>query len=150
VLPADAADEAVRDEVIAELGQRPTAVGEAQLGRGLVGQAADGATLLSSEPWRCSQAAPGQQAVKAAAVEQAEIGVGGVDMDAQQSSDVHGAMARAVQQHGLQAPALPRLERLLQQAMNLVEFCGRGGTNRRGAAHGVSSFSAPLLHSTKT
>src|SRR5262249_28500049 len=150
VLPADAADEAVADEVIAELGQRPPAVGKAQLGRGLFGQAADGATPPGGEPRRCPKPSPGQQAVKAAAVEQAQIGVGGVDVDAQKSSNVTGGMARAVEQHALQASALPRWQRLLQQAVNLVEFCGGGGTNRRGAAHGFPSSSAPLLHSTKT
>jgi hypothetical protein len=43
----------------------------------------------------------------------------------------------------LQASALPRRERLLQQAVNLVEFCRCSRTNRREAAHGFASFSAP-------
>jgi hypothetical protein len=81
-------------------------------------------------------------------VEQAEIGVDGVDVDTQHSGDVYGCVARRVKQNGFHASALPRLQRLLQQAMKPVEFLCRGRTNRQGAGHGLSSSSAPLFHST--
>jgi protein phosphatase len=80
-------------------------------------------------------------------VEQAQVGVGGVDVDPQQSGDVLGRVARRAEQHRLQASALPRLQGLLQQAMKPVAFLRRGGTYRQGAGHGLSSSSAPLFHS---
>lgn len=58
MLATDAADDAVRTEVIAEFGERPTAAGKAQLGRGLFGQAVDDATLLSRESRRCPEPSP--------------------------------------------------------------------------------------------
>jgi hypothetical protein len=83
-----------------------------------------------------------------AAVEQTQIRVDGVDVDRQQSGDVLGRVARRVQKNGFQAAALPRLQRLLQQAMKLLEFRRRGRTNGQGAGHGLSSSSAPLFHFT--
>jgi acetolactate synthase regulatory subunit len=59
-------------------------------------------------------------------VEQTQIGVDGVDVDTQQSSHVLGRVARGMQQRGFQASALPGAQRLLQQAMKLVEFLRRG------------------------
>ena len=54
----------------------------------------------------------------------AQIGVGGVDVDAQQSGHVLGRVARRVQENRFQASALPRSQRLPQQAMKRLE---RGG-----------------------
>jgi hypothetical protein len=147
VLAADGRDDAVADEVIAELGQRPASVGQAQFAGGLLGQTPDGAPLRRGQSRRCSQRPPPQQSAQAAAVEQTQIGVDGVDVDTQQSSHVLGRVARGMQQRGFQASALPGAQRLLQQAMKLVEFLRRGRVDPQGAGHGLSSSSAPLFHS---
>ena len=98
MLAADPRQDALPDQVGAELGQGPAAVRQAEVVRGCLGQPPDGADLGVAEARRGARAARLANRVQPQALEGAQVGVGRVDMDPQEAGDVGGGHPSGVEQ----------------------------------------------------
>lgn len=123
---ADGPHDATRDEVLAQLGERPSAKGQTHVtGRGL-GQAQDLGGLLGPDAdWRpASQVLPHTGDTEVC--EGLQIRIHGVDMDLERASDLGRFQASGVQHDGLSTAPLPRRQLVFQHGVELSHFnCSR-------------------------
>jgi hypothetical protein len=140
VLTADRLDQALPQQVGAQVGQRPAAVGQADRRGGLLGQPPDGPLLLVGQASRGAGAAGSADGVQPALPEGVQVGVSGVGVGPHQPGDGAGGQAGGVQQQGLGAAPLPGRQGTLQQAMDVAQLGSTGLTDHQGAGHGHTSI----------
>jgi hypothetical protein len=139
VLAADPREDALPDQVGAELGQGPAAVRQAEVVRGRLGQPPDGADLGVVEARRGARAARLANRAQPQALEGAQVGVGGVDVNPQEAGDVGCGHPGGVEHQGLGPATLPGPQRGFEQAMDRAELVATGPGNGGGARHGRTS-----------
>jgi hypothetical protein len=139
VFATDALEEVLPQQVGAQFVERPTPQGQAKFVRGCLGQPPDGGDLGWGKAWRSTVAAGLANRIQPLPLEGAEIGVGGMGMDFQDASDVAGRNPSEVEQKGFGAAALPSLERLFEQAVELATFGEAQLADRQGTWHGGTS-----------
>ena len=106
---ADLLQDALPDQVGAELGQGPTPVRQAEIVRGCPGQPPDRLHLGAAQTRRGTRSARLANRVQPLLLEGMQIGVGGVDMDLQEAGDVHRGNPGRVKQKGFGPATLPGL-----------------------------------------
>jgi hypothetical protein len=108
VFAADSPHHATLDEVLAQLGERPSAKRQTHVAWRDLGQVQDLGDLRGRDAdWRpASQALP--HAGDAEVVESPQVRVHSVDMDLERAGDLGRLQAGGVQHDGLSAPPLPR------------------------------------------
>jgi hypothetical protein len=124
VLAADGLEEPAAEQVGAQLGERPTAVRQADRGGRLLGEAADRIDLSRADPGSGPDAAGRLQGREALAPEGVQVGVGGVRMHPEQPGDGLAVQPGSAEQKGFGAAALPGLQRAFEQLVELAEFSG--------------------------
>jgi hypothetical protein len=140
VFAADGPHHATLDEVLAQLGERPSAKRQTHLtGRGL-SQAQDLGGLLGQDAdWRpASQALPHTGDTEV--FEGLQVRVHGVDMDLERASHLGRLQVSGVQHNGLSTAPLPRRELVFQHEVELSHFtCSRLSRLQR-SRHGWTSY----------
>jgi hypothetical protein len=112
------------DQASTELGERPTAIRQAQFVRGRLGQAPDGRDLSAGPAGGGTDTARLTDRSQALSREGPQVGVGSVDLNAGDAGDVGRGDSSGMEDQGFGAAALPGLGRGFQQAMEPVEFGG--------------------------
>jgi hypothetical protein len=140
VLTADSPHHATLDEVLAQLGERPSAKRQSHVaGRGL-SQAQDLGGLLGRDAdWRpASQALP--HTGDAELCEGPQVRVYGVNMDLKRASNLGRLQASGVQHDGLSTAPLPRREIVFQHGVELSNFNRSRLARLQRSRHGWTSY----------
>lgn len=95
-------------EVLTQLRQRPPAVGKADVGWGRIGEGEDGGDLLVADASRCPAAHTMVDAGDAIAIKRLQIGIHGVDIDAERASNVDSRHPIGIQEQRFGTAFLPR------------------------------------------
>jgi hypothetical protein len=135
VFPAEGTNDAPLEEIGTQLGERPAPVGQPDLGGRGFRQAADVGDLGGADPHARAHHRRVLHGRHALLLEGVEIGVDGVAMDLQHTRDRLAIKASRVEEDRLGTPALPGLQRPLEQAVDLAQLSGPRFGDGQGTRH---------------
>jgi hypothetical protein len=140
VLATDGLEDPLPDEVVAELGQRPPSVRQAELRGGLVRDPNDGSTLVRSQARRGAAPVDRFNDGESIPVKGVQDRVHGIGVQREAGGDLHGVPTVGVEEEDL-SPALLGWRRIVgfKHLLEVTDLSRAGLTDGQGARHGGTS-----------